>query len=1437
MELLACSAVFYDKKVDPSLASVKAVMEPMQGENSQKAGEICDHENSLEEQNQFKEACLDFHNSHVDVHTIDSEQLGDNKDEELSTSASNWPEHDEALALWVKWRGKWQAGIKCERADWPLATVKAKPTHGRKNYIVIFFPHSRNYSWADTLLVCAIDELPQPIAHRSHKAGMQLVEDLSVARRFILKKLAIGVLNIVDLLPSQVLSETARNVVVWREFAAEASRCKGYPDLGRLLLKLQNMLLLEYIDSNWLQHSFPLWKEKCQSALSADSIELLKEEFVECILWSKVSCFRDVEGQPALGSEWKMWKHEAMKGFSTTASVSGGGDTEQPGKNMMEFLNGDTSLILSPQVSRKRPKLEVRRAEANSSQLENKSPQKIPPVEIDSSFFTDMHVVTSDNVVVPPKIELISQGTPDFNLGNRVNRWDEDVTETLNAHAVSNKDANMEDVIVNGVVEAKSFVSKFRSQQCSAFIEAKGRRCVRWANDGDEYCCVHLLSRVPSNSASVDTTPPSNTPICQGTTTTGQKCKHRSVLGSSFCKKHCLDGDGMTSPTLPRVHLKRKHDDLSNISELNSCKEIVIVREAEQLQDTNSLALIAENKVNGKTIETSCCVGLGLDDGRTICPDSPNRHSLYCEKHLPIWLKRARNGKSRIISKEVFVDLLRTCASQMQKIHLHQACEIFYKLFKSILSTRNQVPKEIHLQWALSEVCKDLQVAQLLMKLVSREKERLHRIWGVELFNNDRVSSANVDEQALVPVVEDANNDGSSKCKICSVEFCDDQALGAHWIDSHNKEAQWLFRGYACAICLDSFTNKKVLEAHVQERHHAQFVEHCMLIQCILCGSHYGNSEELWSHVLSVHTERFRQSETGALASEQKPIFMKPPSIENNETHNSDRRFICKFCGLKFDLLPDLGRHHQAAHMGPGTLNSRPKKKGLRFYTYRLQSGRLSRPRLKKGISGTSYRLRNPGGMMLKKRLQSANSLGGGRINMQSRVVDASSLVRLTEAQCSAIAKILCSEAHKTKARPSNNEILSTARSACCKVGLHRSLEQKYGALPERLYLKAAKLCSEHNIQVNWHQEGFNCSRGCEPQDDQNQIPSLTCSRNECGRLYSSSSIFKTDECEMDECHYVIDSRHFKNKHFQTTIILCDDISFGQEKVPVPCVVERHLIDSLHIPEYSFDGKVVFLPWEGFTYVTKPLLDLSRDVNTQSLQLGCSCSLSACSPETCDHVYLFNSDYENAKDINGESMERRFPYDDKGRLILKDDYLVYECNNSCKCDKSCPNRVVQNGLRANLEIFRTVKKGWAVRASGKILRGTFVCELIGEVLSLVEANRRRERYRKESCDYIFDTGAHMKNMSMLLGEQSEYVIDATRYGNISRFINHSCSPNLEAHMVLVESMDFQLAHIGLYAKQDIEAGEELSYDYGYNLQPEEGHPCLCEAANCRGRVR
>lgn len=55
--------------------------------------------------------------------------------------------------------------------------------------------------------------------------------------------------------------------------------------------------------------------------------------------------------------------------------------------------------------------------------------------------------------------------------------------------------------------------------------------------------------------------------------------------------------------------------------------------------------------------------------------------------------------------------------------------------------------------------------------------------------------------------------------------------------------------------------------------------------------------------------------------------------------------------------------------------------------------------------------------------------------------------------------------------------------------------------------------------------------------------------------------------------------------------------------------------------------------------------------------MGCACSFSACCPETCDHVYLFDNDYDEAKDIFGKSMRGRFPYDENGRIILEVKYF------------------------------------------------------------------------------------------------------------------------------------------------------------------------------------
>lgn len=252
------------------------------------------------------------------------------------------------------------------------------------------------------------------------------------------------------------------------------------------------------------------------------------------------------------------------------------------------------------------------------------------------------------------------------------------------------------------------------------------------------------------------------------------------------------------------------------------------------------------------------------------------------------------------------------------------------------------------------------------------------------------------------------------------------------------------------------------------------------------------------------------------------------------------------------------------------------------------------------------------------------------------------------------------------------------------------------------------------------------------------------------------------------------------------------DVSFGRENFPITSV---NIVDD--------EG-----PPLDFQYVTQSVETTPLSINRviSSLQ-SCSCK------DNCASTFCVCS--RNSV---------KCWYDQMGRLIQDFNQLeppyIFECNRNCRCWTSCNNRVVQNGIVCRLQLFKTKGRGWGVKTLRDIPQGSFICEYIGELISDSEADRR------EDDSYLFD----LDNKD---GET--YCIDARRYGNISRFINHLCEPNVIPVKVFVDHQDMRFPRICFFASRDVKAGEELGFDYGekFWVIKWKQFTCACGSPKCK----
>ncbi|KAL4109743.1 hypothetical protein PRIC1_001438 [Phytophthora ramorum] len=195
---------------------------------------------------------------------------------------------------------------------------------------------------------------------------------------------------------------------------------------------------------------------------------------------------------------------------------------------------------------------------------------------------------------------------------------------------------------------------------------------------------------------------------------------------------------------------------------------------------------------------------------------------------------------------------------------------------------------------------------------------------------------------------------------------------------------------------------------------------------------------------------------------------------------------------------------------------------------------------------------------------------------------------------------------------------------------------------------------------------------------------------------------------------------------------------------------------------------------------------------------GCQCQRGRCRTKACP---CFCSGRECDIDLckvcctdEIAAREKEEPYDDKSDTAKMDE----------KYQTSCQNRSIALGKQKHVRMGRSKLSaaGWGLFVDEFVAKDEFIIEYIGEMVSQEEADRRGAVYDKVDRSYLFNL-------------DTKTVIDSTRKGNKTRFINHSKkSPNCACKIMNVSS-DFR---IGLYATHDIQPHTELFFDYGYDKE-------------------
>lgn len=168
------------------------------------------------------------------------------------------------------------------------------------------------------------------------------------------------------------------------------------------------------------------------------------------------------------------------------------------------------------------------------------------------------------------------------------------------------------------------------------------------------------------------------------------------------------------------------------------------------------------------------------------------------------------------------------------------------------------------------------------------------------------------------------------------------------------------------------------------------------------------------------------------------------------------------------------------------------------------------------------------------------------------------------------------------------------------------------------------------------------------------------------------------------------------------------DCSEGKEKMKIPVV---NAFDDQTPPPLKYSANRI--PMGGVHINTDP-----------EFMSCCDCTDDCVDKRKCA---CFQLTIQGAKYLKNKSGSNEYQDDDDisyvwKRLLNNVPTGIYECNSRCKCSNRCLNKVVQQPITVQMQLYRTMKRGWGLKTLHDIPKGTFLCIYAGNLYTEKDAN-------------------------------------------------------------------------------------------------------------------